>query len=343
MMQRWEFREALAMGTRAVELSAQVLPEIRAEALIVCAAAGWRVQDPLADARCREAESLARIVASDTLMLILAMRAAVEERRNEFDAYERTLLESADIASKALRPEFLFRATQQTARLHALVGRFDKAFTYARSAGGVGPRQVGPRPAPRWLPRFVPNHSLIVGAPAAARLLHRYVDSPAPGATTLSIWYPRITLARALLEGAPEASVKVGPLLQGALDHFRSMGPYVYSDGLVHELMWRTIPGCPAPLDPILAEAEQFLSKDGPRLTEMGRSVLRLHVALAHLHAGNPQAALVVLSDANPSAGTARCPSPLWEDPIRSCGSLRVAGANGRGQLLSLDGTCAHR
>ena len=93
-MQRFEFREAFQSASRAADMSGEIPPEIRADTLVVTAAAGWRVDDPEADARCREAEALARQFGlSDTLMLILATRALDEERRNRFRKLEATLAE----------------------------------------------------------------------------------------------------------------------------------------------------------------------------------------------------------------------------------------------------------
>jgi Nif-specific regulatory protein len=122
---------------------------------------------------------------------------------------------------------------------------------------------------------------------------------------TPEIWlrFARMVLARAIVESNFQTPGDVGQLLDGTLENSRHKGPFIYSDVLVHELIWRTSADCPQPLQPILAEAEALLTSEGERLTEAGHARLRLQVALAHASLRNFDAVVSTLVDVAPSPG----------------------------------------
>ncbi len=301
---RFEFGEAFESAIRAADMAGDIPPDIRAESLIVSAASGWRIGDPLADARCSEAEALCRqLDIPDTLMLVLATRAMAEERRNQFEALEATLLETAAIAAKEQRPDFLRRSTYQTARLHALVGRFADAAAVARAAEELA--QYSANPLTAATAAILCAESLLdVGrAGEALPILVRHVEHPMSGTPEVWLRYLRMVLARAIVESEFQSPGDVRQLLDGTLAVFRNTGPLVHLDALVHELIWRTTAGCPEPLQPIVAEAESLLAKEGESLHEAARVGLQLRLALAHARLGRFDEVIANLRDLAPSPG----------------------------------------
>jgi Nif-specific regulatory protein len=301
-LQRFEFREALDSASRAADMPGEIPPEVRSEALAVTAAAGWRLDDPRADMRCREAEALARqFDLPDTLMLVLAIRALAEERGNKFEAMEATLLEASTIAAREQRPDFLRRTTYQTVRLHALVGRFDRAATTARAAeelvrfGGMSSTSA----LILWAESLLEAGRFAEALP----ILVQRVENPMPDTPEVWLRMARIVLARAIVESNLQSPGDVRQLFDGTLELFRHKGQLVYLDALLHELIWRTSADCPEPLQPILKEAESLLSSEGERLTESGHARLRLQVALGHVRLRNFGAVVSTLQDVAPSAG----------------------------------------
>jgi transcriptional regulator with GAF, ATPase, and Fis domain len=301
-MQRFEFREASEAANRAADMARDVPPEIRADALIAAAAAGWRLGDPRADERSRDAEAIARrFELADTLMLLLASRSMVEERASKFEELEATLLETTAIAVREQRPELVRRATHQTARLHALVGRFDKAFALAHAAEELAQFSAL---APNAITSGILSAESLLDAGRtgeAVSILNRYVESPMPGTPEVWIHYSRIALARAIVESNFQAPGDVRRLLDGALTLFRVKGPFVHLDALSHELMWRNTPRSPDPLPPVLEEAQALLTKEDKALPEGGRAGLQLQMALGHAKLGEHERVISLLKDVSPS------------------------------------------
>jgi Nif-specific regulatory protein len=326
-MQRFEFREAFESANRAAEMSADIPIDIRAEALLVAAAAGWRLDDSRSDTRCREAEALARQSESpDTLMLILATRATVEERRNQLEALEATLLELAAIAAVHQRPELLRRSTHQTARLHSLVGRFDKAAATASAAEELARFSANPVSAATGVILHAESLLDVGRGREAVTILTPYVEHPLPDTPEIFLRVARAVLARAIVESGLPLPQEVRPLLDGTLSFFRSKGPLFHLDGLYHELIWRTTSGCPDPLPPILQEAEAFLAKEASALPERARAVLQLYVALGHLILGGFSSVVSSLQGAEPSPGVPVSPHLFGRVQFALSDALTVLG-----------------
>jgi Nif-specific regulatory protein len=303
-VQRWEFREAFELADRAVNIREEIPADIRAEALLHSAVAGWRIGDIKADQRCSDAESVARRFGlRESLMLILATRASFEERANKFEALELTLSEATALAASEHRGDSLRKATHQTARLHALVGRFDKAFAVSRATAELA--------------RFSGNAmaattSTLVGAEAlldagrtaeAHSILVPLLDQPFPGTSEMWVRMARLVLARAIVESHFEAPGDVPRLMDGNLEFLRTKGSFVHSDALIHELIWRNAVDCPDPLLPVLQEAESLLAQPDVGHTELGKTALRLQVALGYLKSGDSERIVHVLRDVEPSPG----------------------------------------
>lgn len=127
-----------------------------------------------------------------------------------------------------------------------------------------------------------------------------------PMAETPAIWlrHARMVLARAIIESNFQSPGDVRQLLDGTLAVFRTKGPLFHSDGLNHELIWRTTSGCPDPLPSILEEAEALLGSEGKRLPERPRVVLQLQLALGHASLGHHREVVALLQDVAPSPGT---------------------------------------
>jgi transcriptional regulator with GAF, ATPase, and Fis domain len=303
-LQRFEFREAFDSANRAADMEGEIPREIRAEALIATAASGWRLGDPQADQRCRDAEALARQSdATDTLMLVFAIRSLAEERRNQFGALEATLLETTTIAAREQRPDLLRRTTHQTARLHALVGRFDKACSVARAAeelalfGAITPSAV--------ISAIVCAEALLEAGRTgeAIPILVRHIKQPIAGTPEMWLRYPRLVLARAIIESNFQAPGNVRELLDGTLAMFQIKGPYVYLDALLHELIWRNTFECPDPLLPIVKEAESLLARANETFPEGARAGLQLQMALAYAKSGEYDKVVSLLQKVAPSPG----------------------------------------
>jgi Nif-specific regulatory protein len=301
-MQRFEFQAAFETANRAADMAGDIPPEIRAEALIETAAAGWRLDDKRADQRCRDAEELARqFDLPDTLMLILAIRALAEERSNRFEAMEATLHEATTIAAREQRPDFLRRTTHQTVRLHALVGRFDRAVTTARAAEELA-RFSGQSSASAAI--LCAESLLDAGRHAEAiPILVREVEQPASETPEVWLRFARMVLARAIVESNFQAPMGVSQLLDGTLAMFRTKGPLIHLDALIHELIWRTTAGNSDPLPPILQEAASLLTREDKGLTERGRAGLQLQIALAHASLGQHAGVVSLLQAVAPSPG----------------------------------------
>ena len=339
LMQRYEFREALDIAGRAVAIAGEVQPEIRAESLALTAAAGWRVDDPKADEHCRDAVEIARqFELPETLMLVLAMRSMNEERRNQLDALEATLRESAAIAAKAQRPEFLLRSTHQTARLHALAGRFDKAYGFARAAeelatfSAVTPSAV--------ISGILCAETLMdAGRPGEAiPILTRHVERPLAGTPEMWIRYPRMALARAFVVSESEAPADIRRLLDGTLAVFRQKGPFVHLDALIHELIWRNTEDCPDPVQPVLEEAEVLLARADKELPEAGRTLLRLQMALARIGSGQFDGAVGLLRDVAPAPGVPLIPHTFGRVQFALADALAALGRTEEAKACRLAG-----
>jgi len=308
-MQRFEFQDAFETASRAAETTGEIPPDIRAEALLVAAATGWRVDDPLADTRCRDAEALARkFDLPDTLMLVLATRASAEERRNQFDAFEATLSATARIAARLQRHDFVLRTTYQSARLHALVGRFDKAATAARAAEELATFSANP-PLAATAAILAAETLLDAGRVGEAIVsIGRRIDHPMYGTPDIWLRHSRMVLARAIVESEFQAPGDVRSLLAGTLAMFRGRGPLVCLDALLHELIWRTTPGCPDPLPAILEEAETLLTNEQNNLPERAQVTLRLHLALGYASLGDNVHVVSTLQGVRPSQGVPAVP-----------------------------------
>ena len=302
-MQRYEFREASASAGRAIAMPGDVPPDVRAEALLVAAAAGSRLDDPRVDGWFAEAEHLARAnELTDLLMLVLLTRATVEERRSQPDKLEATLAVTTALAAKERRPEALLRSLYQTARLHALTGRFDRAVAGALAAEQLARFNQPPSAVNAAI--FAAESLLDAGRSAEAiPLLAPFVEHPLQGTPEAWVLFPRLVLARALLESGSPSAAEIRKLLDGVLAAFRSKGPLLHADALDHELIWRTTLGCPDPLKPILEEADALLAREGAALPESGRVSLSLHVALAHAASGQFVEVVDRLRELVPSAG----------------------------------------
>ena len=338
-MQRFEFQEAFETANRAADMAGELPPEIRADALIATASAGWRLGDARADQRCREAEALARrFELPDTLMLLLATRSMVEERRSQFDALEATLLETTAIAVREQRPELLRRSTHQTARLHALVGRFDRACAFARAAEELG--QFSAIAASTVTSAILRAESLLDAGRTgeAIPLLVRYVEHQMPGTPEMWIRYARMALARAIVESNFQSGGDVRQLLDGTLAMFRIKGPFVHLDALTHELIWRSTAGCPDPLPPILEEAKSLLAKEDKGLPEGGRAALQLQMALAHASLEQHVDVVSLLKDVVPSPGAPVVPHVFGKIQFALADALTALGRADEARACRLKG-----
>ncbi len=338
-MQRFEFREALESASRAVDMTGDIPPEVRAEALIASAAAGWRLDDPRADQRGRDAELLARqFDLTDTLMLVFAIRSLAEERRNQFEALEATLLEATKVAAREQRPDLLRRTTHQTARLHALVGRFDKAFAFARASEEL--TLFGAIPTSTLISAILSAEALMdAGRPVeAVPVLRRYVEHPMAGTPDLWSHYARMTLARAIIETDSQAPGNIRQLLDGTLAMFRIAGPLVHLDALIHELIWRNTARCSDPLAPVLQEAEALLAKEARGLTEGGRAGLLLQMALAHTRLGQHGDVVSLLKDVAPSPGVPVVPHLFGRVQFALADALTALGRTEEARTCRLKG-----
>jgi transcriptional regulator with GAF, ATPase, and Fis domain len=303
-IQRFEFLEAFESGNRAAGLAGDIPADIRADTLIVAAGAGWRLNEPQADAHGRAAESLARDSnLPEALMLLLATRATAEERRNQFDKLEATLVELATIAAVQQRPDLLRRSTHQTVRLHALVGRFDRAVAVARSAMELS--QFSANPVTGATAAILCAESLLDAGRTgeAIPVLLRQVEHPMPETPGIWVRYARMVLARAIVESEFKSPGDARLLLEGTLQAFQTKGHLVYLDALIHELIWRNSPGCPEPLDPILQSAESALGNGFNDFPEGGLARLQLQIGLVHANRRNFEAVVSTLRDASPSPG----------------------------------------
>ncbi len=302
-IQRYEFRDALHILDGA-ELTDGVDPEIRAEALLQAAVAGWRLGDPRADERCHEAESLARRFGlRDLLILLLATRASFEERTNKFNALETTLQESTALAELEQRGDALRKSMHQMARLHGLVGRFDKAFAVSRAAEELERYSAnGPAAAAS---AVLAAESLIEAGRAAEAfsLMSTQIARPMSGTPEIWLRFFRMVLARAVVETGFQSPGDVHQMLDGTLALFRTKGPFMHMDALIHDLVWRNSPNCPDGIQPVLDESEQFLADVKIDLPEGARASLRLQMALGYLSSRRFESALAILQDVSPSTG----------------------------------------
>jgi Nif-specific regulatory protein len=337
--QRFEFREALESANRAADMVGDIPPEIRAEAFVCAAAAGWRVDDPRADQRCRDAEALSReFDLSETMMLLLATRAMTEERRNDVEAMEATLREATAIAAREQRLELLRRATHQTARLHSLVGRFDKASAVAGAAEELGQFSGS---GPNTVTSAILHAENLMDAGRsreAIPLLARYAEQSGVDAPEMWIRYARMALARAIVESDFQFPEDVRQLLDGTLEMFRLKGPFVYLDALVHELIWRNSERSEEPVHPILEKAVAFLTSEKKSLPEAGCAGLLLHTALAHLKMGQYDEVVSLLTDVAPSAGVPVVPHLFGRVQFVLADALTALGRTDEARACRLKG-----